>query len=109
MIAKSLAAFLFLSLPLQAKTSIETAYESGELDLATALAAPDGKGWGPGLVLVMGSEDKGLRQRVAECCDQLVRIPMTDTVESLNVSNAAAIALYEAAKWRPVRDETPSA
>ena len=37
MIAKSLAAFLFLALPLQAKTSIETAYESGELDLATAL------------------------------------------------------------------------
>jgi 23S rRNA (guanosine2251-2'-O)-methyltransferase len=80
-----------------------------ELDLATAIAAPDGKGWGPGLVLVMGSEDKGLRQRVAECCDELVRIPMTGAVESLNVSNAAAIALYEAAKWRPVRDETPSA
>ncbi|MFY0638995.1 MAG: 23S rRNA (guanosine(2251)-2'-O)-methyltransferase RlmB [Maricaulis maris] len=80
-----------------------------ELDLSPALAAPDGKGWGPGLVLVMGSEDKGLRPRVAEACDQLVRIPMTGEVESLNVSNAAAIALYEAAKWRPVKDETPSA
>jgi 23S rRNA (guanosine2251-2'-O)-methyltransferase len=42
-----------------------------------------------------------------EACDQLVRIPMTEAVESLNVSNAAAIALYEAAKWRPVRNRTP--
>jgi 23S rRNA (guanosine2251-2'-O)-methyltransferase len=51
---------------------------------------------GPGLVIVLGSEDKGLRQRVAESCDALARIPMTGKVESLNVSNAAAIALYAA-------------
>lgn len=74
-----------------------------ETDLADALAGSDGKGHGPGLVLVMGSEEKGLRPRVADHCDQLVRIPMTQAVESLNVSNAAAIALYEAAKWRPAR------
>ncbi len=79
-----------------------------DADLATALAGPDGLGHGPGLVLVMGSEDKGLRPRVAEACDMLARIPMSETVESLNVSNAAAIALYEAAKWRPARSETPS-
>ncbi|MED5549767.1 MAG: 23S rRNA (guanosine(2251)-2'-O)-methyltransferase RlmB [Pseudomonadota bacterium] len=75
----------------------------GETELAAALAGPDGKGHGPGIVLVMGSEEKGLRPRVAASCDQLVRIPMTQAVESLNVSNAAAIALYEAAKWRPAR------
>lgn len=81
----------------------------GEAGLADALAGPDGRGHGPGLVLVMGSEEKGLRPRVAEACDLLVRIPMTDAVESLNVSNAAAIALYEAAKWRPAQSGTPNA
>tara|TARA_R110002072_G_scaffold284740_1_gene449235 strand:- start:982 stop:1782 length:801 start_codon:yes stop_codon:yes gene_type:complete len=51
---------------------------------------------GPGLVIVLGAEDKGLRQRVAESCDALGRIPTTGKVESLNVSNAAAVALYAA-------------
>jgi 23S rRNA (guanosine2251-2'-O)-methyltransferase len=53
---------------------------------------------GPGLVIVMGSEDKGLRPRVADHCDALARIPMGPKAESLNVSNAAAIALYEASR-----------
>ncbi|WP_339737076.1 23S rRNA (guanosine(2251)-2'-O)-methyltransferase RlmB [uncultured Maricaulis sp.] len=79
----------------------------GEASLADAIAGFDGKGHGPGLVLVMGSEDKGLRPRVASECDQLVRIPMMDAIESLNVSNAAAIALYEASKWRPARGKAP--
>lgn len=51
---------------------------------------------GPGLVIVMGAEDKGLRPRVAENCDALVSIPTTGKVESLNISNAAAITLYAA-------------
>lgn len=55
---------------------------------------------GPGLVLVLGAEDKGLRPRVADHCDTLARIAMSDDAESLNVSNAAAIALYEAYKQR---------
>lgn len=73
---------------------------AGEAQLALheALAGPDGKGQGPGLVLVLGAEDKGLRPRVAESCDLLARIPTTGAVESLNVSTAAAVALYEA--WR---------
>lgn len=50
---------------------------------------------GDNIVIVMGSEGKGLRPLVRKHCDLVVKIPMSGAVESLNVSNAAAIALYE--------------
>ena len=50
------------------------------------------------LAIVMGAEGSGLRPLVAQNCSQLYKIPINSNVESLNVSNAAAIALYEAAR-----------
>lgn len=63
-----------------------------QLDLAAAVG-----GKRP-VALVLGAEGKGLRPAVAEACEERARIPISPTMESLNVSVAAAIALYEAAR-----------
>jgi len=52
------------------------------------------------IAMVLGAEGTGLRRLTAETCDQLVRIPMFGTVESLNVSVASGICLYEARRQR---------
>lgn len=50
------------------------------------------------VAIVLGSEGKGLRHLTAEKCDLLARLPISDRIESLNVSNAAAITFYELAR-----------
>ncbi len=53
-------------------------------------------------VLVMGSEGSGLSQLVQKRCDHLVRIPTTGHIDSLNVSVAAGVLLYEFRRQRPL-------
>jgi 23S rRNA (guanosine2251-2'-O)-methyltransferase len=58
-----------------------------------------GEALGPQKVaMVLGAEGAGMRQNIREHCDALAKLPITDAVESLNVSNAAAISLYAAAE-----------
>ncbi|MBI5721591.1 MAG: 23S rRNA (guanosine(2251)-2'-O)-methyltransferase RlmB [Burkholderiales bacterium] len=52
------------------------------------------------LALVLGAEGTGMRQLTRKTCDELVRIPMVGAVESLNVSVAAGVCLYEARRQR---------
>ena len=55
-----------------------------------------------GVGIVMGSEGEGMRRLTRETCDELVQIPMFGSVESLNVSVAAGVCLYEARRQRLV-------
>lgn len=70
----------------------------GEVSLPE-LCAPEGLADGP-LVLVVGAEGGGLSRLVGETCDQLVSIPMSSALESLNAGVAAGIALYAIARAR---------
>jgi 23S rRNA (guanosine2251-2'-O)-methyltransferase len=70
----------------------------GEISLPELVAA-DGLATGP-LVVVVGSEGKGLGRLVAETCDTLVSIPMANHLESLNAGVAASVTLYAIAQAR---------
>jgi 23S rRNA (guanosine2251-2'-O)-methyltransferase len=68
-----------------------------EAGAARAYDEPDYAGGG---VLVLGSEGKGLRPRVAAACDELVAVPLRGRLESLNVGATAAVLLYEILQQR---------
>ena len=68
----------------------------GAAPTTLAAALPTGP-----VALVLGSEGEGLRHNITQHCDALARLPMSGAIESLNVSNAAAIALYAAAAREP--------
>lgn len=61
--------------------------------------------WNQPCALVLGSEGKGLHRLVAENCDALVKIPMHGKIESLNVSVAAGVILFEAIRQRTEKEK----
>lgn len=71
---------------------------TGEAEATLAEALPAGP-----VALVLGAEGEGMRHNVTQHCDALARLPISEAMESLNVSNAGAIALYAVAT-RPTFD-----
>jgi len=65
---------------------------AGEAEATLAEALPVGP-----VALVLGAEGEGMRHNIAGHCDVLARLPISQAMESLNVSNAAAVALYAVA------------
>ncbi|MET1754705.1 RNA methyltransferase [Novosphingobium sp. RD2P27] len=65
---------------------------AGEAEMTLAEALPAGP-----VALVLGAEGDGMRHNITQHCDALARLPISDAMESLNVSNAGAVALYAVA------------
>lgn len=65
---------------------------AGEAEETLAEGMPKGA-----VAIVLGAEGEGMRHNIAQHCDALARLPISSAIESLNVSNAAAIALYAVA------------
>lgn len=65
---------------------------AGEAKSTLAEALPAGP-----VALVLGAEGEGMRHNIREHCDAIARLPISEAMESLNVSNAAAISLYAVA------------
>jgi 23S rRNA (guanosine2251-2'-O)-methyltransferase len=86
-----------------AVTIIKELKERGVWTMALDAEAPrawDETSYPARTALVVGGEGKGLRRLVQETCDEAVRLPLAEGVESLNVAVAAGICLYEALRQR---------
>lgn len=77
---------------------VGAAGEAGQTAYQADLSVP--------LAMVVGAEGKGLRRLTRERCDLLVRLPMVGTVESLNLSVATGILLYESLRQRGLKRAT---
>jgi 23S rRNA (guanosine2251-2'-O)-methyltransferase len=97
--AGNLADFL-----LQAREAGCWSYGAAISEQAVDYTTPDYRG---GVVVVFGAEGRGLRRRVAECCDQLVAMPLRGRIGSLNVNAAAGALLYEVLHRRAALDSAP--
>ncbi len=97
--ARNLADFL-----LAARTAGCWSYGAAASAQGIDYTQPDYSG---GVVIVFGAEGRGLRRRVAESCDALVRLPLRGQVASLNVNAAAGALLYEVLQRREPLDRTP--
>jgi 23S rRNA (guanosine2251-2'-O)-methyltransferase len=72
-------------------------YGAAIAEKAVDYTRPDYRG---GAVIVFGAEGRGLRRRVADCCDELVALPLRGQIASLNVNAAAGALLYEVLRRR---------
>lgn len=85
-----------IGLDAQAETLLDTILANESLDKESCAAQNNPPADTP-IALILGAEGSGLRRNVRRHCDQMARLPMAHAIESLNISNAAAIALYAVA------------
>lgn len=96
------------SVPVHHTTDLASTLASLRSGTLSIIAAETRKGGVPlddvgflgNVCLVVGGEDKGIRQPVLDVCDRIVEIPMVEGMDSVNVANATAICLYEVRRQR---------
>ena len=64
--------------------------------------------WTQPSAIIFGNEQKGVSDKALDICDQMISIPMFGMIESLNVSVAAAVVLYEATRQRLNKNQFPN-